>query len=77
MQDLLQKRVDELLEFLQVDYPRATALIRLHWNDGYLPTLFDNMLTYSSTESKQGFSFDAFLAVAELKELHKEINTPR
>lgn len=65
--------VEELLEQLQRDYPRAAQNIRMMWGPEKVSLdFFRDLLTYQSDSSRQGFSHDAFKLLTKIRDIYIE-----
>ena len=69
----LPSEVEELIDQLQTEYPRAAANIRMLWGpDKVSQDFFRELLTYRADTSRQGFSHDAFKILTKIRDAYIE-----
>jgi hypothetical protein len=65
--------VEELLQQLRQDYPRAEQNIRMLWGPEKASLdFFRDLLTYQAGTSRQGFSHDAFKMLTKIRDIYVE-----
>jgi len=65
--------VEELIQQLQLDYPRASQNIRMLWGPEKASLeFFQELLSYRAGSSQQGFSHDAFKLLAKIRDIYVE-----